>query len=379
MKVEAYYPQRLLISSVILLCILALGPATGDLTDCRAQEGGRRAPKRASDAPGVTGAVADVSEDYRINPGDVIDIQVDRAPELSGMRRVTTSGTIRMAYLGPVTAHGKTADELAGFISDSLNGRYLKNPRVTVTIEQLNSHTFFIQGAVNRPGAYQIEGRPSLLTLITVAGGLAESHGSTAFIIRETRRPESEVSDAGEPKALTLSQPKSGPASPPSQSASQPPSNSGDRDQEPDAYEGYESIRVNINGLLRGDFDKNMRLDPRSVVHIPQAEVFFVGGDVNAPGSFQFKEGATLRQAITLAKGMKYTAASGRAIIFREDPVTRKKQEIRIDAGKIMNGTQEDVAIIANDIVIIPNSRSKLVSGAILSALGVNSRRVLGY
>src|SRR5262245_14656556 len=175
MKVEAYCPQRLLISLVILVCILALGPATGGLMDCRAQEEVRRAPKRTSDVPGVTGAVVDVREDYRINPGDVIDIQVDRAPELSGMRRVAASGTIRMAYLGPVTAHGKTADELAGFIAESLRGRYLKNPRVTVTIEQMNSHTFFIQGALNRPGAYQIEGRPSLLTLITVAGGLKEN------------------------------------------------------------------------------------------------------------------------------------------------------------------------------------------------------------
>jgi polysaccharide export outer membrane protein len=377
MKVEAYYPQRLLISLVILLCILALGPAARGLTDCQAQsqESGRRAPSKPTDGLGVASAVVDVREDYRINPGDVIDIQVDRAPELSGMRRVTASGTIRMAYLGPVTAHGKTADELAGFIADSLHGRYLKNPRVTVTIEQLNSQTFFIQGAVNRPGAYQIEGRPSLLTLITVAGGLAESHGSTAFIIREARRPESDVSDAGEPKTLSISQPKSASASP----LSQPSSHSEDRDQGPEEHERYESIRVNINGLLRGDIDKNMRLDPRSVVHIPQAEVFFVGGDVNEPGSFPFKEGATLRQAIALAKGMKYTAASGHAIIFREDPVTRKKQEIRIDAGKIMNGIQEDVEIIANDIVIIPNSRSKIVSGAILSALGVSPRRILGY
>jgi polysaccharide export outer membrane protein len=377
MKVEAYYPQRLLISLVILLCALALGPATRGLTNCQAQsqESGRRAPSKPPDGLGTAGAVVDVREDYRINPGDVIDIQVDRAPELSGMRRVTASGTIRMAYLGPVTAHGKTADELAGFIADSLHGRYLKNPRVTVTIEQLNSQTFFIQGAVNRPGAYQIEGRPSLLTLITVAGGLAESHGSTAFIIREARRPEGDVSDAGEPKALSISQPKSASASP----LSQPPSHSEDRDQGPEEHERYESIRVNINGLLRGDIDKNMRLDPRSVVHIPQAEVFFVGGDVNEPGSFTFKEGATLRQALALAKGMKYTAASGHAIIFREDPVTRKKQEIRIDAGKIMNGIQEDVEIIANDIVIIPNSRSKIVSGAILSALGVSPRRILGY
>jgi polysaccharide biosynthesis/export protein len=377
MKVGANYPRRLFISLVILVCVLALGPATGDLMDCRAQsqEGGRRTPSRPPDNIGMTGVVADVREDYRINPGDVIEVQVDRAPELSGMRRVTASGKIRMVYLGLVTAQGKTADELAGLIADSLNGRYLKNPRVTVTIEQMNSHTFFIQGAVNRPGAYQMEGRPSLLTLVTVAGGLAENHGSTAFIIREAHRPEGDVLDAGEPRELSISRPESVAAVPPSQS----PSQSGDRDEEPEGREGYELIKVNINGLFRGDFDKNMRLEPRSVVHIPQAEVFFVGGEVNEPGSFPFKEGATLRQAITLAKGMKISAASGRAIIFREDPVTRKRQEIRIDVGKIMSGSQEDVVITANDVVIIPNSRSKAVGGAILSALGISPRRILGY
>src|SRR5215813_10074787 len=209
MKVEAYYPQRLLISLVILLCVLALGHALGDLRDCRAQsqESRRRSSSRPPEGPGVTIVVADVKEDYQISPGDVIEIEVDRAPELSGVRRVTASGTIRMVYLGPVSAQGKTADELAGFIADSLNGRYLKNPRVTVTIVQMNSHTFFIQGAVNRPGAYQIEGHPSLLTLVTVAGGLAENHGSTAFIIREAHRPESGAPNSDEPKALSVSQP----------------------------------------------------------------------------------------------------------------------------------------------------------------------------
>jgi protein involved in polysaccharide export with SLBB domain len=121
-----------------------------------------------------------------------------------------------------------------------------------------------------------------------------------------------------------------------------------------------------------------MRLEPRSIVHIPQAGVFFVGGDVNAPGSFMFKEGATLRQAITLAQGMKSNAASDRAIIFREDPVTRKRQEMRVDAGKIMNGKQEDVAITANDIVIIPNSRAKSVGAAILSVLSLNNALIPG-
>jgi polysaccharide export outer membrane protein len=378
MKVEAYYPQRLLISLVVLFCILALGPAMGGLLDCQAQEGARREPSRPPaqppaqqlDTPGVTSALADVREDYLINPGDVIEIQVDRAPELSGERRVSASGTIRMEYLGRIKAQGVTADELASFIANSLSDRYLKNPRVTVTVKQLNSHTFFIQGAVNRPGAYQIEGRPSLLTLIALAGGLTENYGSTAFIIREAYRPKMDVPDKGDPKGSLDSQPES--------VAADSPSQPGGRNQEAEDPEKYELIKVNINGLFKGDLGKNMRLEPRSIIHIPQAEVFFVGGDVNAPGSFMFKEGATLRQAITLAQGMKSTAASDRAIIFREDPVTRKRQEIRVDASKIMNGKQDDVVINANDIVIIPNSRGKSLSAALLSVLNIPNALIPG-
>ncbi|MBO0860665.1 MAG: polysaccharide biosynthesis/export family protein [Chloracidobacterium sp.] len=312
-------------------------------------------------------AVADVTEDYLINPGDVIEIQVDRAPELSCTRRVSASGTIRMDYLGSIDAQGVTTDELASYIANGLSERYLKNPRVSVTVKQMNSHTFFIQGAVNHPGSYQIEGRPSLLTLIAVAGGLTENYGSTAFIIRPNKMA---VPDKSDPRRSLDSQPES--------VAADTLPQHGDRDQEAEDAEKFELIKVNINGLFNGDFDKNIRLDPRSVVQIPQADVFFVGGDVIAPGSFIFKEGATLRQAITLAQGMKYTAASDRAIIFREDPVTKKRQEITVDAGKIMNGKQEDVAINANDIVIIPNSRSKSVSGAVLTALGFNFGHITG-
>src|SRR5215471_18667204 len=218
MKVEAYYPQRLLISLVILFCILALGPATGGLMDCQAQEGARRAPSRPAaqpaaqppaqqlDTPGVTSALADVSEDYLLNPGDVIEIQVDRAPELSGTRRVSASGTIRMDYLGSIEAQGVTTDELASFIANGLSERYLKNPRVSVTVKQMNSHTFFIQGAVNHPGAYQIEGRPSLLTLIAVAGGLTDNYGSNAFIIRPNKMA---VPDKSDPRGALDSQPES--------------------------------------------------------------------------------------------------------------------------------------------------------------------------
>ena len=51
MKVEASYPQRLLIRLVVLFCFMALGPPMGGLMDCQAQEGARRAPSRPTAQP----------------------------------------------------------------------------------------------------------------------------------------------------------------------------------------------------------------------------------------------------------------------------------------------------------------------------------------
>jgi polysaccharide export outer membrane protein len=325
--------------------------------DCRAQE---RAPKmsaeRPLDDPRVTRAIAEANVDYKISPGDVIEIQVDRAPELSGSFRVSTSGAISIGYLGRVSADQKTPEELAQLIGDGLRGRYLKNPRVTVTVTQLNSHVFFIQGSVNRPGAYQMEGKPSLMKLISVAGGLSANHGSTAFIIRDVTRPAGDSA----PKLLSVADAKTST----NQSQSPVPEMTED--------ERYELVRVSINGLFRGDFDKNMYIEPGSVVHIPPADIFFVAGEVRAPGQFPFREGTTLRQAISLAQGMTYKAAPKRAIIFREEAISKKRTEIRVDVADVMDGKKEDIAIMANDIIVVPNSKFKSVGATLLTTFGVS-------
>src|SRR5262249_223736 len=129
--------------------------------------------------------VVSPSEDYRIGPSDIIDILVEDAPELSRTLRVSADGTVMAPFLGRVSAQQKTADELPKTIADRLRGEYLEDPQVTVMVRQINSRTCFVQGAVRRPGLYQIEGQPSLLKLITIAGGLTDNYGSTAYIIRE--------------------------------------------------------------------------------------------------------------------------------------------------------------------------------------------------
>ncbi len=370
MRIKSEITQQLLIRSVILPCFVVFGPGIPGikvLMDCQAQENPQRTTReRILDEPGVTRAIVEVKEDYKISPGDVIEIYIDRAPELSDTFRVTTSGTIMMGYLGRITAREKTPEELAQYIADGLRMRYLKNPRVSVTIKQINSHVFFIQGAVNRPGPYQMEGKPSLMKLITVAGGLSVNHGTTAFIIREVAQT---TGDASKTEIST-------PELRPSTSTTTPANGSQNPVPQISEDEKYELVRVSISGLFRGDFDKNMYIEPGSIIHIPPADVFFVAGEVRAPGSFPFREGTTLRQAISLAQGTTFKAASNRAIIFREDMITRKRVEIKVDVGEVMSGKKEDIAIMANDIIIVPNSMFKSVGGALLTSLGLSSVRM---
>ena len=135
----------------------------------------------------------------------------------------------------------------------------------------------------------------------------------------------------------------------------------------------YTLKTVNISGLFKGRFDQNAYVEPGDIVNIPQADVFFVAGEVNAPGSFPLSDGTTLRQAIALSQGTTFNAALGNGVIFRQDAATGKRQEIAVDIGAVMKGRKEDIPIAANDIVIVPNSRAKTIGNSILQAFGMGA------
>lgn len=299
-------------------------------------------------------------QDYRIGPRDVIEVRIEDATELSNTYQVNADGTFLMPYLKRVKAQDKTPEELSRFIADALRVRYLKDPQVLVVVKQYYSRTFFIQGSVKKPGVYQMEGHPSLLKLLSVAGGLAENHGSTAFIIREakTKKTESPADANGEIKRASALV-----ASPAGQAASSA------EEEMPE----YTLKTVNISGLFKGRFDQNAYVEPGDIVNIPQADVFFVAGEVNAPGSFPLSEGTTLRQAIALSQGTTLNAALGSGVIFRTDLATGKRLEIPVDVGAVMKAKKDDIAILANDIVIVPNSKSKTIGNAILKAVGMGA------
>jgi protein involved in polysaccharide export with SLBB domain len=320
-----------------------------------------------------SGAIVASGEDYRIGPTDVIELHVEDAPELSRTFTVGADGTFQMPYLHQILAAQKTTQQLEKMIVDGLKGKYLIDPHVTVTVLRFNSRSYFIEGAVHSPGLYIVQGRPSLMQLITIAGGFADNHGSTAFIIRQIKTaPGVEPIAAGGtlPSATTTDSSVG-----PSEKFPVTGQTGGRTDQAEPEKAKYELIKANINGLFRGEFDQDKAVEPGDIINIPPTDVFFVSGEVKKAGSFSLKEGTTLRQAISMAEGTTFKAAVHRAVIFRDNPKTGKREEISVDVGKVMAGKEEDMPILANDVIEIPNSRSKTAFGALLTGLGASAMR----
>ncbi|HKX28134.1 MAG TPA: polysaccharide biosynthesis/export family protein [Blastocatellia bacterium] len=319
------------------------------------------------------GIIVSPNEDHRIGPGDVIDVQVNLAPELSSTSRINADGTFLMPFIGRITARQKTSDELAEEIAGKLKGDYLKNPMVKVVIKQIYSHTYFIQGAIRRSGVYQVEGRPTLLELLTIGGGLGDNYGTTAFVIRrlKPRTPESA------PPAETLKEQ----STPETAAAAEVPETKDNGAGQAEAPAGqqasFEMLKANLTGLLKGNFQQNLVLEPGDIVNIPPSDVFFVAGEVRMPGSFPLKDGTTLRQAISLAQGTTPKAAGSRAVIYREND-KGQREEIKVDVDSVMRGKKDDLPILANDIVIIPNSAVKSAALPILNAFGTGVAWAVG-
>lgn len=311
-----------------LMGLLLIGSALVSVKTAGAQNQNATPPVVTQPQPLPSNNIVVPDSEYLIGPSDVVEVSVLKMQELSREYRVNADGTIEMPFLGKIRAEKKTSHDLAEAIAGALKGDYLVDPQVSVIVKQVNRR-YFIQGAVHAPGVYNVEGRPTLLELISIAGGLNPTYGATAFILHKIKP------------------------------------------QEADADAVYESKKVNLNALFRGDLAENIPIEPGDIVQIPATDLFFVAGEVKAGGSFPLREGTTLRQAISLAQSTTQVAAPGSGVIFREEAGGQKK-EIHVDIAAVMRGRKPDMPIMANDIIVVPNSKTKSAMLPVLNSFGYN-------
>jgi polysaccharide export outer membrane protein len=123
-----------------------------------------------TDAPAIK-LVA--SEDYRIAPTDVLEINVFQETDLKTVLRVSDDGTIVFPLIGSVPVGGMTPQEAAHALQARLAQGYLTNPQVSVIVQEFSKRTFTVLGEVQKPGSYDMPDQQEVTVLqaIGIAGG----------------------------------------------------------------------------------------------------------------------------------------------------------------------------------------------------------------
>jgi len=273
--------------------------------------------------PAVSLAPAVASDgDYRLAPKDQVTVTVYGQDDLTRTLRVSQSGTITLPLLGEVEAAGLSATALEQKIEQGLRGRYLVDPKVTVTVAEFQGRQFAVMGAVNQPGAYPLKSNATTVMLaLSEAKGVKDTADRVAYVLRARPRP-------GEPQPVT----------------------------------------VDLKALLRmGNPAQNVVVEAGDSVYVPEANTYYVAGEVEKRGAFTLRRDTTLSKALTEAGGVTNRAATAEVKVVRSAPSGERQEIGPFDVKAVMGGDKsQDVALQANDVVVVPQSGAKAAAYGVL-------------
>lgn len=233
------------------------------------------------------------SGEYEIGPQDILKVAVYGHEDLSQIVVVQPDGTLSFPLVGRVTAAGLTPKDLEDRLSKALAEGFIRNPQVSVVVQEYRSKVVFVVGEVTRPGSYPLSGNLSVVELLARAGPMTPLAGSEVVVVR--------------PAAAAA-----GPVLPGTPGVS-------------------EVINVDMRDIQSGDLEKNLRLRPNDTVFVPQAPKVFVSGEVKSPGAFPFSAGQTVRQLISLAGGLTDFGSTGGIRIVRTVDGKAKEVKVKLD------------------------------------------------
>jgi len=122
---------------------------------------------------------------YRLGPGDIVAIYIDKHPEDS-VQRVTVSpvGRVYFPLLGDISVVGKTVPQLQEYLTNSV-AEFIKEPRVTLALLEAQSAKVGVLGDVKTPGVMVMTRPLRVLDAITLAGGILDTGSSSVSILRQ--------------------------------------------------------------------------------------------------------------------------------------------------------------------------------------------------
>ena len=334
---------------------------------------------------------------YRLGPGDQLQIEVWGASEANITQKVTPDGYISIPNVGPVNVNGLTVQAATNRIKAKLSQIYSGmassnvnlSTHVKVSLGQIRTIQVNIMGEVARPGTYALSSFSTVFHALYKAGGMSKMGslrnikvvrgGRTMatvdvydYIINgrshsDIRLQEGDVILASPYEALVLIKGKV---------------------KRPMYYEmkSSESIRTLIgfaggfsNDAYRGavTVDRNNTKERTvatvddmnyGVFKVKDGDVVSVGeildrydnrievkGAVYRPGYYELgKDIQTVKDLIEKADGLLEYAFTNRAVLHREND-DKTLEVISLNVKAIIDGTEADVTLHKNDVLFIPS------------------------
>jgi polysaccharide export outer membrane protein len=245
-----------------------------------------------------------------IGPGDLLDLSVFDVPELVLKVRVDVNGCVSLAFLGDVKLAGMTVGNAQRLIARELVARQLvKDPRVSIFIEEFATQGITVYGEVNAPGIYPLMGPHHLYDVISAAGGLTLKSGRTVTVLH--------AGQSDHPEVVAL---------------------------------------ANINATENPLEHANVPIYPGDTIVVSKAGIVYVLGEVNKPGAFLMEDNTSISvlKATALAGGTTKLASLKGSLILRKSLAGTTQTRIPLD--KIYHGKAQDLQLHAEDIVFVPLS-----------------------
>ncbi|HET8701402.1 MAG TPA: polysaccharide biosynthesis/export family protein [Nitrococcus sp.] len=220
-------------------------------------------------APTRVSAQQTASEYYRLGPGDRISVTVAGSPEFSTTARIREDGAIGYPYLGTVQVGGLTLEQAENRIRrELLAAKLLRNPQVTVAVEQFLSRQVTVLGEVKNPKRYGLSAPSTVLDMIAEAGGRLPDGADYVILIRH---------ENGQSKRYVLT----------------------------------------MNQLIAGAAP--IEVQANDIIVVPRMNVFYIEGAVQKAGEYRLDKGMTVMQAIAVGGGLSPRGSYSRIEIIRHD------------------------------------------------------------
>jgi polysaccharide biosynthesis/export protein len=250
-------------------------------------------------------SIFDVKEPpaYPLGPSDRLIVEVYGIQDINKEVVVDPAGYVTLPLLDKLKVQGLTLDEFQRLLEGKFN-EYINEPQINVQLKEYGSRFVNIIGEVQQPRRIPLRSAFRLLDAISEAGGFTANSGG----IEIQRRNSSGI---------------------------------------------LQKMIVSKDSLLSaGEGNENIYVFDQDTLNVLPISSVYVSGQVKSPQSLIYTKDLTLLRAIAKAGGFGEWANKDKVIILRQSS-NGETQTLRINAGKIEKGKEDDTPLMPNDNIVV--------------------------